>query len=126
MYGVPGDLDLSRFVGARLDEIGLGEFIVQFRFQAADTPGQQGSLLVGVEGKWELRDDTGVVIDQSQPNADREAYRVHRLLGQTVVATAVDAPESFALHFDGSEQLHVFDDSEHYESFSIHPGDIFV
>ena len=126
MYGVPADLDLRRFVGARLDEIGLGEFIVQFRFQAADTVGQQGSLLLGVEGKWVLLDNAGTVIDESQSNAGREAYRLHRLLGQSVVTAEVDSPESIVLRFGSGYELRVFDDSQQYESFSIQPGDIIV
>ena len=126
MYGVPRDLDLSRFVGATLIQICLGEFQVQFHFQAASSAGSDGMLHIGVERHWELRDRSGRIVDSAKPNSERDAYRLHRLLGHAVAGTAVDAPRSFALRFAGGEELRVFDDSDQYESFSIQPGDIFV
>ena len=126
MYGVPRDLDLSRFVGPKLIQVCLGEFQVQFHFQAAGSVGSDGMLHIGVERHWELRDESGRIVDRAEPNSEREAYRLHRLLGRAVVRTAVDAPRSFALRFASGEELRVFDDSDQYESFSIQPGDIFV
>ena len=126
MYGVPDDLDLSGFVDARLDEISLGASVIQFGFQPSGADDQLDALRLSVEGRWELTDATGSVIDHSMPNAEREAFFLYRLLGQNVVATSVDAPSSIALRFDGGEVLRVFDDSDSYESFSIQPGDIFI
>lgn len=126
MYGVPHDLDLSRFLGATLIQVCLGEFEVQFHFQAASTAGSQDMLHIGVEGNWELCDDSGRIVDRAERNCDREAYRLHRLLGHAVTATAVDAPQSFALRFDSGDELRVLDDSDQHESFSIQPGNIFV
>lgn len=118
MYGVPADLDLDRFRGATLVQVAIGANEVQFNFQPY--------LNIGVEGIWEIRDSDNRVIDRAQPNGEREAYRVHVLLGRAVVATRVNAPQSFVLEFDGGYRLEVFDSSEQYESFSIQPGDIFV
>jgi hypothetical protein len=118
VYGVPQDLDLSRFVGATLIQVCLGEYQVQFRFAP--------TLEIGVEGHWELRDGAGLMVDRAEPYTEREAYRVHRLLGQTVEGTDLDAPRSFALRFSGGEELRIFDNSDQYESFSIQPGNIFV
>ena len=126
MYGVPRDLDLSRFVGATLIQLCLGEFQVSFHFQTAGGGGSEGMLDVSVVGRWELRDEADRIVDSAGPNSEREAYRLHRLLGHAVVGTEVDAPRSFALRFAGGEELRVFDDSDKYESFSIQPGDIFV
>jgi hypothetical protein len=126
VYGVPHDLDLRRFVGATLIQIALGEFQVQFHFQAADGAGSEGMLYIGVEGGWELRDGSGELVDHSGPNSEREAYRLHRLLGRAVVGTELDAPRSFALRFADAEELRVFGGSDQYESFSIQPGNIFV
>ena len=81
---------------------------------------------IGVEGLWEVRDAEHRLIDRAEPNRAREAYRVHVLLGRTVVSGRLNAPQSFVLGFDGGYQLEVFDSSEQYESFSIQPGDIFV
>jgi hypothetical protein len=68
----------------------------------------------------------GEIGDRSVPNDDRDAYRLHRLLGSQVIGTQVGAPRSFALCFANGDELGVFDDSDQYESFSIQPGDVFI
>ena len=105
MYGVPRDLDLSRFVGATLIQICLGEFQGQFHFQAAGSAGSEYMLHVEVERRWELRDRSGKIVDSAQSNSERDVYRLHRLLGQAVAGTAVDAPRSFSLRFASGEEL---------------------
>lgn len=126
MYGVPQDLDLSRFLGATLIQVCLGEFQVQFHFQVIGSMASQGGLELAVEGRWELRDGSGSIVDRAMPNGDRDTFRLHRLLGRAVTRTDVEAPHSFALRFASAEELRVFDDSDQYESFSIQPGDIVV
>ena len=120
MYGVPSSLDLTPFHGSSLDQIALGEYIVQFRFSGDPT------REIGVEGRWELRSPSGAVLDWSQENSSREVCRLHTVLGRTVVRSEVHAPKSFVLHFDNGFALEVFDDDAKHESFSIQPGDIFV
>jgi hypothetical protein len=119
MHGVPVDLDLSRFEGATLIQICIGEYQVQFHFHP------QGSI--SIEGKWELRDLAGALLDASlQTNEERDAYRLHVLLGKRVAGSFVNAPNSFSLRFESGATLMVFDESEEYESFSIQPGGIHV
>jgi hypothetical protein len=119
MYGVPADLDLSRFKGATLIFLGVGEFQIQFRFHPKSS--------ISAEGKWELRDSAGSLVDEAvEINAKRDAYRIHAILGKRVESYSVSAPNSFSLQFESGHTLTVFDDSKHYESFSIQPGDIFV
>jgi Family of unknown function (DUF6188) len=118
VYGVPPDLNLQRLIGAILTQVAIGEFQIQFHF----TP----EVEIAVEGHWELRDLSGRIIDRAQANADREAYRIHQLLGHQVVRTRVDPPKSFALEFDDGRQLQVFDSSPQFESFTIQPGDVVV
>jgi hypothetical protein len=126
MYGVPSDLDLTRFYGAEVIQLAIGTHQLQVHLQ----PGEGSSLgqlqTIGIEGHWELRDGSGAVIDQAQDPATREVYRAHRVLGQRVTAGSLDAPKSFSLQFDNGLVLTVFDDSKQYESFFIQPGDIFV
>jgi len=118
MYGVPPDLNLERFLGATLTRLGLGEFQIDFQFHP------EGEITV--EGRWELRDQTGRLVDEAQPTRQRDTYRVHRLLGQKVTRTSVNAPSSITLQFESGDRLEVFDDSTQYESFTIQPGDIIV
>lgn len=120
MYGVPADLDLSAFVGAVLQRIDLGQFILHFWF-AADP-----ERMISVEGDWELRAPDGVLLDHQMELATREAYRVHALLGQSVTGYVVSPPTSFVFEFENGHTLRIVDSSREYESFSIQPGDIYV
>lgn len=117
MYGVPPDLPLQRFVGLDCSFIGLGVFQIQFHFSNA---GDAHTGSISAEGKWEMHDASGALIDQSQEHAEREAYRLHRIIGLPVTHFTIDAPRSFTLYFKGGFSLTIFDASEHYESFSLH------
>jgi hypothetical protein len=118
MYGVPADLALSFLHGADLIQVCLGQFQVQFHFAPVGS--------ISVEGRWELLDGLGNLIDRSLDDADRPPYQLHRLLGRRVLGSEVSAPDWFALQFEGGDVLRVYDDSREYESFSIQPGNIFV
>jgi hypothetical protein len=118
MYGVPADLPLASFVEATLIQVAIGQYQMQFIFDS--------SGIISIEGKWELRDESGNIIDSSAPHGERDCYRVHRIIGQTVSAYEIDPPRLFALRFANDCLLSVYDDSDQYESFSIHPGHIFV
>ncbi len=118
MYGVPADLDLRGLIGSTLVQIALGEFQIQFHF----TPDTE----IAVEGRWEVRDGAGRLIDNGQENANREVYRVHHLLGRHVVHAEVDPPDSMTLKFDNGYSLQIFDSKKDFESFTIQPGGIVV
>jgi hypothetical protein len=113
MHRVPADLPLQPFVGNALTQICVGEHQVQFHFQDAG--------FISVEGGWELANSTGHLLDRSLEHREREAYRVHLLLGHAVSHFSVSPPQSFTLHFTSGHSLTVFDDSERYESFSVNP-----
>lgn len=118
MYGVPANLDLLRFKDASLVQLCVGEFQMQFRFDS--------EVSISVEGRWEVRDSAGSVVDGSKPNAQRDGLYIHALLGKRVEGFSLDPPHSFSLRFETGHILTIFDDSREYESFSIQPGDIFV
>jgi hypothetical protein len=118
MYGVPAALDLTFLRGAELIQVCLGAYQIQFHFHPVGD--------ISVQSGWELLDASGARIDGSPIRADGPPYRLHELLGRTVVAFEVRAPEWFALTFDCGSTLRVFDDDAHYECFSILPGNIFV
>ena len=118
MYGVPSDLNLTPFHGQTLTQICLGEFQLQFNF--AD------EAHLSVEGALQLLTDDGTLMDAGLRGRQPTEYRLHCLLGRTVLRSDVHAPEWIDLHFSGGVTLGVIDDSAEYESFSIQPGDIFV
>jgi len=122
MHGVPQDLDLSRFQNAELIQVCIGEYQIQFHFHGGDQ--------ISVEGKWELRDPAGSLIDVVEratlPYSHLGPLHFHVLLGNSVSNYSVNSPQSFSLRFTSGHILRVYDDSQQYESFSIHPGNIFV
>jgi hypothetical protein len=127
MYGVPAQLDLTPFVGTTLDYIGLGKYQLQFYFTGDPWAGKK--YAVTVEGYWEVRDaqsvviDKAVEIDKATANDDRDAYRIHHLLGHTVAETKINPPESFTLVLDNGWTLTFVDDASGYESCHIYIGD---
>ena len=70
MYGVPDNLQLERLVGRESNFIGLGTWQVQFHVSSL--------VAIHVEGRWELHDAAGVLVDHAQEPAERDAYRLHR------------------------------------------------
>ena len=118
MYGVPADLPLDRFVGVALNQVALGRFQIQFHF------GEAGYFLV--EGNWELRNVHGDLIDRHRDDAERETYRIHKIIGQEVVSYDIVVPLSFTLHFKNDFALTIYDASTEFESFSMYPDHIYV
>ena len=112
MYGVPADLPILAFVGHEANQICLGRFQVQVHFSGVGS--------IQMEGRWELRDATGALVDAREEHKDKDSYRIHRIMDVPVVGVRVDPPRSFTLQFGNDLSLTVFDDSEQYESFAIH------
>lgn len=110
MYGVPPDLDLSRFHGATLLEIAVGAFQVRLRFEQP--------LEVAIEGDWEVHERDGAISSSID--------RLRTVVGKSVISTEVRAPRSIVLDFDGGTRVEIYDSAEHYESFSIEPGPVIV
>ena len=118
MYGVPADLDLSHFQGGTCIQVAIGEHQIQFHFQPEAT--------ISIQGRWEVRDGEGQLVDQSAVHGERDKYRVHRILGQSVVDSSVSTPTSFALTFENNHVLEIFDDSEQYESCQLSPSGVII
>jgi hypothetical protein len=118
MNGVPVNLDLSKFKGTTLIQLGISEYQIQFHFHP--------SLIISVEGKWELHDLAGILIDDGARDSitKQEALHLHMILGKSVQSYLVSAPDSFSLQFNSGHVLTIFDDSKQHESFSIE--DIYI
>jgi hypothetical protein len=91
---------------------------IHFRF------GQSGTI--SVQGRWELADSDGNIIDSGCDYSVREAYRVHAIFNQDVTEFSIDPPRSFSLSFANAHRLTVFDDTPQYESFQLWPDGIVV
>lgn len=127
MHGVPEDLDLSAFVGHSVGMLSIDGHQIQVHFQPpteADNALRERPGHLGVVGNWELRGPRGELIDHRlDPEADRDAYRIHKLLERAVVGWRLLLPNAFELAFSGGYGLRVIDDDPRFEFCSIHiPG----
>ena len=112
MYGVPADIPIQPFVGHELNQICLGRFQIRLHCSGVGT--------ICMEAHWELRDETGALVDSNEEHSERKSFRIHRVIDVPIARYRVDPPKSFTLFFENDFRLTVFDDSEQYESFSIH------
>ncbi len=112
MRGVPADLQLQPFVGREFNQVALGRFQTQFH--------SSGTGSIHVEGRWELRDATGNIVDSWVEHEKREAYRLHTIIDVLIVRFEVNAPRSFSIVFGTGHRLSVFDETPQYEAFSVH------
>lgn len=112
MHGVPSDLPLKAFVGGEFNQIALGRFQTEFHCS--------GTGSISVEGRWELRNSAGDIIDAWREHDQREAYRLHSIIDVPIVAYEIDSPRSFTIAFESGHRLTVFDDTPQYEAFAIH------
>ena len=123
MYGVSANLPLYRFVGQTLECITICQYQISFNFST-------GRDAVCAMGSWELHDENDYLIDKETAInlelkvalRDRENYRVHKIIGQDIVAYKIDSPLSFTLRFNNGYSLTIFDDSHQYEFISITIG----
>lgn len=111
MYGIPKDLQIERLVGQEFNFIGLGRFQIQFHISSLVT--------LHVEGRWELCDVSGTLVDFTRDHSERDAYHIHRIIDVPITRFSLDAPRSFTLSFKSGYSLTIYDDSEQHESFSI-------
>ncbi len=118
MFGVPSNLDLKHLIGVECTQICLGLHQVQVHFTKA--------VSLSIEGRWELRDSNGEILDQGKNLKQQECMLLHVIVGRTVVDTRIAAAKSITIVFDNRLVLEVFDSSHEFESFQIQPSDIIV
>ena len=115
---MPSNLDLKYFTGVECTQVCLGLHQVQIHFTKA--------VSIPIEGRWELRDSNGEMLDESKNPKQQECMRLHVIVGRIVVDTRIAAPKSIIIVFDNGLVLEVFGSSHEFESFQIQPGDIIV
>jgi len=112
MYGVPANLPVHRLIGNSFNFIGLGRF--QIQLHASDL------VAIYIEGKWELQDSEGTVVDSQNSYTERGATHLPTIIDVPVTACTIDAPRSFTLSFQSGHALIIYDDGPQFESFSVH------
>ena len=76
MNRIPQDLDLSPLSGLEVIQVAIGqnEVILQFHPVGA----------IRLEGAWMLKDKEGSLVDQSLEHSERDAWRIHKVIGRKI------------------------------------------
>ena len=112
MGPVPVDLDLTPLVGRELNQICIGPFDLQFRFDSDRFVACQGRVLVEVDG---LSDQ---VFDGS---AWGNVSLLPRVAGREVTSWRIEATHEFSISLSGGAKLRFQSTDSPYEEFVIHP-----
>jgi len=118
VYGLPKNIDLTFFQGMELELISFGSAQIQFYFS--------GGIHIGFGGKLShLSRGEVVVWEEGSPLAI--AGGVLSLIGSRVTRVEGLPDGTLTLGFSNQEVLVLYDDSDHYESYTIrHGDDLFV
>ena len=113
MHGLnPTDIDALRpLQGAEITQVCLGPYDIQFNFMPRGN--------VSVQGRCELLDSTGTILDVWQERTKPGPCRFIELFESPVQEVVIDSPRSFVLRFANSLVLRIVDSSDQYESFSV-------
>jgi hypothetical protein len=119
VYGVPSDLDLAPFAGAKLINIGLGVANTLFVFQMKALE----YATINAEGRWEAVSEGGQMTRAGSGNYQLTGTLPPTdLLGCEVKGSTLHPPTSFDLHLTNDITLVFHDDSDEFESLTIEPG----
>ncbi len=114
MYGlVPSDIEWLRvLVDTSLTQVCIGAYDLQFRFT-------DERACISIEGRCELIDPAGVLVDVWDRGVRSTTFRFTELLMKQTVDVRIDTPRSFLLTFEEGWALRVIDNSDKFESFSV-------
>lgn len=113
MNRIPKDLDLSPLCGLEVIQVAIGHNEVILQFHPTGT--------ITLEGAWTLKDKEGGIVDQAMEHSQRDAWRIHKVIGRKILKFVIKDERRLDVHFEGFV-LEIEDDSDHYETFSIeHP-----
>ena len=112
MHGVPEDFDYSVFVGAGLERVCFGPYIVHLAFSSPEVP---GPLHISIEGSYIHAGDGWRDVVRLPIASSRLMQLTNHLVTK---AARIDASR-MRLDFDHGHSLTLVDDSDQYESFQI-------
>jgi hypothetical protein len=115
VHGVPEDFDYSVFVGAGLERVCFGPYVVHLDFSSSEVP---GPLHISIEGRYiHAGPTTEGWSDEERVPA--KSSRLMQLTNHLVTEAARLDASRMRLDFDHGHSLTLLDDSEAYESFQI-------
>jgi hypothetical protein len=111
--GLPADTDLSAILGRTLEQVAIGSYQVQLRFDEHVT--------VSVEGDYAVPGADGLL--GRFPSPPERAVALVALLGQVVVDAQVTDPGTTTLRFSSEQSVEIFDSESNFESYEISIGE---
>ena len=118
MYGIPDDIDWSFLVGAKVEQVAIGEYDLQIRFFK--------NICISTQSRFDHLVD-GKCLSTSS-NFPKRATTLVSLLGKVVEKVSVEEDKkALILSLSNQEVIKVYDDNQHYESFTVtYPGNTIV
>jgi len=113
MYGLPKTIDLSFLSGRTLCQICIGEFQVQFNFDAR--------VRIHVENPFTYVDANGMT--EHVKTAPSSAGVVSNLIGKVTSEITPSDNGTLEVKFSTGEKLILYDDNPAYECYTIRRGD---
>jgi hypothetical protein len=117
MYGLPNELDLSFFVGKRLNSICFCEFVINFHFE--------NNVHVMLESSYQHQrredvENSRFGVQQSLPVSHSALMQ---LVGRTVASAEGDDEGTLSLSFDDGQVVRFFEHRSPYESYEFGDGE---
>jgi hypothetical protein len=112
MGPVPEGFDLSVLVGRQLNQICIGPYDLQFRFDCDHIIACQGQVIVETDGASQQ------VFDGSNWS---DISILTKIAGRDAVAWKVEASHEFSVSLTGGARLRFISTNCPYEEFVIHP-----
>jgi hypothetical protein len=117
MYGIPADLNLSKLIGIQIKGINVVEFMTVIQFEDGTT--------ICIEGEAKITKND-VVITQWKQESGWNTNQYALMIGKLVSSYEVITPRELVINLMEGLQIHIFDNSNEYESFHIYPEGIHI
>lgn len=119
MYRFDAALDFSPLIGCEVIQVCVDRLSVIYHLHPRGMVANRG-------GAWRLLNERGEVVDKSIGFEGREYFRVHLLVGQTIVRCEVFSPVQLSISFSSGFVLELVDDSDAFETHELVVGDEIV
>lgn len=111
MYGIGDEVDLSFLVGARLQQVTVGEFQAQLRFDQ--------DVTISIETAFGITLDGSVFTVEPLLDADQSTLQ---LIGKAIQSERHTPDGSLTIEFEDGTLIELRDTSTEYESYQITHG----
>ena len=114
MGSIPADFTLDRLVGRQLNQVCIGPYDLQFRFDSEYFISCQGRVVV-------VLDIESTVVFWGDNPWWGDVAPLPRLAGRDAVSWCVESSHEFSVTLIGEARLHFHSTDCTYEEFVIHP-----